>query len=340
MWHETNFEKSMKARVISDFSQPEAEKICADYIHAKSYLCSHIYSNIKATEPNLTDHGEDHIANVLNNASDLLGTDIEKLTGIELYALGISILFHDVGNLHGRDRHNRKIHKIFTTSRAENLEFTQEFKVVNAIAGAHCGKTADGSSTDTISEVAEMLVLQKKDIRAQRLAAVLRLADELAEGSQRTSDYLLENKMYDNSSKVFHAYAQGTDVAIMRERGLISLIYNIHLTKNNNELFVADDIPLKDYLSTIYNRISKLDSERRYCRYYCEWLDPFKQVNVDIDFLYNNTPLDNDLGTIHVTLTDLSNPTSDPSIVTSINPNCEIDSLVGRVHFAVEALND
>jgi hypothetical protein len=47
---------------------------------------------------------------------------------------------------------------------------------------------------------------------------------------------------------------------------------------------------LKEFLTFVFNRIAKLDEERRYARFYCRALAPFKQTDVAINF-YNGSAL-------------------------------------------------
>jgi metal-dependent HD superfamily phosphatase/phosphodiesterase len=94
------------------------------YDLAKSILKKDILPWIRTSEPNLTDHGPDHIENVLNNAYKLIEPTINHLLScdvtidkpifshLDLYFLCQAILFHDVGNLFGRNKHNQTAYKV------------------------------------------------------------------------------------------------------------------------------------------------------------------------------------------------------------------------------------
>ena len=67
---------------------------------------------------------------------------------------------------------------------------------------AHTGKAQDGSC-DTLKEVAELDHLANRPVRLRELAAILRFADELAEGPQRTSEFMQVEDLYESESKNF-----------------------------------------------------------------------------------------------------------------------------------------
>ena len=80
---------------------------------ARTALLDNILDEIRRQEPCLTDHGPEHVSDVLTKASQLLQDSPDYFSAIELYVLGLGILFHDVGNLEGRLEHNRRIAKYY-----------------------------------------------------------------------------------------------------------------------------------------------------------------------------------------------------------------------------------
>ena len=58
----------------------------------------------------LTDHGVEHVKMVIQNAGKLVGDmQYKRLNGYEIYLLLLAIHFHDVGNVCGRQEHEKKI---------------------------------------------------------------------------------------------------------------------------------------------------------------------------------------------------------------------------------------
>lgn len=295
MWEETRIEKYLRERLRAYYNEQEAEFFFSLYTDAKYYLCDHIYSQIPSKEPDLTDHTEKHIANVLKNAWKLVSDKEEcniEFNEIEILLLCVSILFHDVGNIHGRTDHNSKIAEIYNAARSSKLDkCKQERLLVQKIVKAHCGKSKKGNK-DTLLEVQESSHLFDRPIRLRELAAILRFADELAEGPQRTSQYMIDRKMIKNDSLIFHIYASITEVTIDKGDNRVILNYNID--------YPTKDISLSDLLRFVYMRILKMDMERRYCKYYAPTLSSFLRTEASINFTINGSLCDFDLPKINL----------------------------------------
>lgn len=290
MWTETKIEQILEKKLRICYDKQDADFYFSLYVDAKSYLCDNIYSQIPSQEPDLTDHTEKHIINVLNNAWKLVSDKEEKdcgLNEIELLLLCVSILFHDVGNIHGRDNHNKNIAGIYNAARSSKLsKCQQERQLVLKIVKAHCGKSKKGDK-DTLLDIQESSHLFDKPIRARELAAILRFADELAEGPQRTSQYIIEKELIQKCSLLYHLYASITQVVVDKGDGRVVLTYNI-------------DYPIKGFLLSellkfVYMRILKMDTERRYCKYYAPTLSTIKRTEASINFTIDGDLCDFDI---------------------------------------------
>ena len=143
-----------------------------------------------------------------------------------MYCLGMLILFHDVGNVFGREDHRNKVAEVFDQIRGDEPSLLHEKTLIVRATRAHTGTAQDGSR-DTLKEVDEDEHLEGRRIRLRELAAVLRFADELAEGPQRTSDFMQRMQLYEPKSKKFHEYASSTNILIDRRNGRIILTYEI-----------------------------------------------------------------------------------------------------------------
>jgi hypothetical protein len=294
MWNTIAFEKKLKEQLILQFGQEQGEEWFTQYIAARNTLIAdNFFTEIKGKEPDLTDHSERHISNVLTNVDKLLGDDFNKLTGIELYCLSMVVLFHDVGNIEGREGHNLEIADVYNYVRKKEPRFNHERAVVIKAAQAHCGKAKDGSK-DTLKDLEEVSNLGGEKIALRNIAAILRLADELAEGNQRTSNFMIERHKYNADSHVFHKYAQMTQVFIDRVGERISMTYNIDIDGQSTRE------GLKEVLEFIYNRVIKLDEERRYTKYYCDLLVPFKKTSIQLNFSKDGIPVNLDFAKIEI----------------------------------------
>lgn len=290
IWQERKIENFTEERLKEELDDAQAKGRFAHYATARENLLVDLLSEIKAMQPDLTDHSALHIKDVLDNAFELLGPDIEKLNSMELYCLIMAIIFHDVGNFFDREKHRKLISQIYDRARPSKggNDEAEEKAIILSICEAHCGKHADGSNINTLEEVIDHGKLERTMIRPNILAPILRLADELAEGEQRTSYFMIKQDGYAEESMIYHKYANSTKVDIDRGAGRICLTYNIklNLTGNSSDPGIISLEELGDFLPFIYGRATKLNQERQYAKHYCELLDPFKRTTVTINFSY------------------------------------------------------
>ena len=283
MWNTRKFEDLMLSRLKTQLDDQKGEETYAVYQTTRTRLIDNVLAEFKGADSQLSDHGPRHIENVLDNAYFLLSDSaLNYLTGIEAYLLGIIILFHDVGNLYGRMNHHKKVAEIFDWARGTGPSVRREKALVLAAIKAHTGKASDGTY-DTLKDVGPQDHLGSARVRLQELAAILRFADELAEGVQRTSEFMLEKGLYSGDSQIYHEYASITNVFIDRGNERVLITYEIALTPAT-----PNDSAWKQRLATlldfIYKRAIKLDQERRYARYYSEVLGQFKATWVKLNF--------------------------------------------------------
>ena len=246
-------------------------------------------------EPDLTDHGPDHVRNVLKNVSDLLKGDPRYFKAIELYLLGLGVLFHDVGNLKGRSEHNKRIAHFYDFVR-KGAQFAHEKSLVVQISQAHSGKTRTGSR-NTLVDVPQSSHLDGEPVRTREIAAIIRFADELAEGPQRTSQYLRGTGGYALESVSYHDYASATNMCIDCGGGRIAVTYQFEVSLQTELEKELERI--KGLLNFTYGRLGKMDLERRYARFHCvKPLLPFREISVRLDIQVDGEFLDLGLETI------------------------------------------
>jgi len=324
---QTGLEKMLVEKLKNDegLTNESRTQLLTHYFSAKGYLKRNIYGDIKGVEKDLTDHSERHIINVQNNAANLIGEEgLNRYNSVELYFLALSILFHDVGNINGRENHNKKVTDIYNKIRNNESYFNQERRLILKAVGAHCGKSSKGDR-DTLNELEEKSDLHEQSLRLRELASVLRFADELAEGPQRTSDYMLEKGKIEEHSRIYHEYAQITRPFIDRGGSRISVSYDIDRKRCND---------LGKLLAFTYKRILKLDLERRYCKYYAPILEAFKRTDVTYNFNSDGNPLELDLDLITLedkyTYTDVNENEIDQ--FQKRFPKYTIDSLLNKIN--------
>jgi hypothetical protein len=254
-----------------------------------------------------------------------------------LYCLGLAILFHDVGNIRGREHHahSHRIAEVYDEIQQGANHNSQEKGIVIRVASAHTGTARDGSR-DTLRDFDPdpVCALQGRRVRIQEVAAVLRLADELAEGPQRTVEYMRHINAYPPEAALYHDYASVTDIEIDPGNGRISIRYNIPASCPPHS--IRDNLPrLKQVLAFILARLEKLDQERKYARYYCSVLDPIKAVRAVFDFWVDGHLLKTDLEPLE--LDDKVIPGDGCKPIALINPAYDSSALLKTVQRAAAA---
>jgi hypothetical protein len=284
MWNKTSYERYMDKRLTADLGSEKAETITARFVSARDKVLREI-RQIAAVEPSLSDHGPDHIANVLENVYELIATvpATHPLSGMNLYILGIVVLFHDTGNLRGREGHHLNIADIFDWARGIEPETRREKTLVLTAVRAHTGQTAAGG-WNTLQDVPVSDHVNGCLVQLRDIAALLRFADELSEGPQRTSEFFRTHIGYNPNAQIFHRYASCTHPSVDRGNERICLTYEIQLSEFPTSVPMEQHAALTDFLTFVFHRIAKLDEERRYARFYCPILAAFKQTDIAINF--------------------------------------------------------
>jgi len=164
-------------------------------------------------------------------------------------------------------------------------------------------------------------------IKLRELASILRFADELSEGPQRTSHYLNSKSKIAEDAQIYHEYASITNIFVDKGNNRIAITYNIDYTSSER---------IEELLEFTYRRILKLDAERRYCKYYAPILDKLKKTDAQINFTINGDICDLDLPKIELgdkyNLIDDGNDTNIVDHFIKNNP-------VFNIHNIVEKLN-
>lgn len=290
-WITTKYEEAAKAYFIKEFGQEHGCGLYSDYEHIRNELVSdNFFTEIKINAPNLSDHSDKHIQDVQDRTIRLIVNFEEScLSGMDVYCLSLMILFHDVGNIYGRDGHDSiaKISEVYNKYRTNHEIHGDERRQVVFGASAHSGKSSKGCK-DTLKYLTEGSIKNEK-INLPEIAAILRFADELSEGKHRTCSFLRDKDMYDETSKIFHKYASITEILVDRAIGRIAITYSINIT---NEFDEVEQKEIKELIKFTLYRAIKLDQERRYTKYYSSTLQSFKYVTVSYNFEKDYIPLD------------------------------------------------
>jgi len=329
VWNTREIEDITKQMLIEERGGAGGDEKFGLYTTARKHLIEEILPEIKRILPEHTDHGIPHIENVLDNARKLLGDDVKNLDGTNLYCLILSILFHDVGNIFGRRKHQHNVEEIYKFVRPGIMWKPDENKIISEVAAAHCGEATDGTK-NTLKEIPESGHMDGQPVKLREIAAILRFADELAEGPQRTSRFMQKQHKYRASNKIFHEYAQATNICIDRGNERIVATYSILFEiGRNGKLTKKNEKSILNLLAFIYKRIIKLNQERQYARHYCNLLSPFKKTSVAFNFYADRKLLNLDLD--EVELTDLVVPEDTQKQFTEYNSEYELNNIIKKI---------
>ncbi len=296
-WIETKFEKEMKKYFCDELGVTSGEAFFIQYSSIRDNMYDdNFFGQIKGSEPDLSDHSERHIQDVFETAYKLISDEeFRSLSVYEIYCLALMILFHDVGNIYGRTGHDsvNKIADVYNKYRPNISRYREEKRLISLGSSAHSGDSKSGSK-DTLIEVNDGSLNGNK-IRLAELAAILRFADECAEGKQRTCSFLIEKNLLGQESEIFHKYAEITDIEIDKKLNRISITYHIDIPSDFNRKAQKE---FKDLMRFTFNRVVKLDVERRYTKYYSAILKPFNYVTAQYNFSVNEIPIVLNLGKV------------------------------------------
>jgi hypothetical protein len=211
----------------------------------------------------LTGHGPQHFEKVIKNASDLIKMGSVDLSSYEVFHLLCAIQIHDIGNIIGRENHNLNAIEVFTEFMPSN-EFLDsiENSIFHTIAEVHT--TEEGGDKDTITKLTQEEVNHNDvKIRQQLLAAILKLADELADDPERAFMYGVNNGLVKKGSHLHHVYCNSLTSTII-ENKQVTVSYKFEIDIANQEFeYGKTKIHLLDY---IFERGIKMHLERYYCQ--------------------------------------------------------------------------
>lgn len=252
------------------------------------YLNNNVHPHVTAAANaidggTLTDHGPEHIKAVIVRASELLAAQGD-LTPYEVYLLLVAIHLHDVGNLFGRDTHELNSEDVIKRLGLLMGEHQVEKNAIFQIAQAHGGSIA--GDKDKLSDLQSSEAVLGQPVRAQRIAAILRFADELADERSRAAGFLLQMSKINPTSEIYHKYAHSLQsVMVDAKGGAVSLHFDMPVDdacrtfgKGDKQAYLLDEI---------YERTMKAHRERMYCMRFLRPQVAIERIDVQIK-VYGN----------------------------------------------------
>ena len=204
-------------------------------------------------------------------------------SGYEIYFLLCAITVHDIGNIFGRIGHEKKIAEILDSKCIDIIPDSIERRIISRIAGVHGGKIH--GSSDTISILKEINIVNNFEIKEQVLASILRFADELADDVTRVDYSALDNGIVGDASLIYHVYSKSLHTVALQKNGItnayeVFLAYQFDLEEATTQFGKGGQ---KRYLvDEIYARTIKMEKERRYCIRYLRPYCSLERIKVEI----------------------------------------------------------
>ena len=227
----------------------------------------------------LNDHGASHVAMVISRASILLGKNLSKLTGYEAFILLLAIHFHDVGNVYGREGHEKRIASAISKCKLPDFLDAAVIRSVIRIAAAHGGRTMDNSK-DTIAELEAEIDLSGVKIRPALLASIVRFADEIADDNTRVSAFASQTDAIPEKNAIYHRYSAVLQPVAISEN---DLHFQFGITLDDvAKLYDKNDTKVLLYDEILY-RMRKCYCELIYCSRYAEGLlSGYRAIRVEV----------------------------------------------------------
>ncbi|MCW3490232.1 HD domain-containing protein [Dethiobacter alkaliphilus] len=243
------------------------------------------YGSVLNGEGFLTDHGQEHVAMVIQRAGLILGAKVEKLLGYEIFLLLLAIHFHDVGNIYGREKHEERIFEVMEKLGQRLPLDTPSKRLVAKIAMAHGGEY--NGCKDTVSNLLESEYLQGIAIRTALLASILRFADEIADDHTRSSRFMHEQGIIPAMNKLYHDYSACLQPAAIEGSTLIlkyDIPYNLAVRQSTKESSSSQNGLCHVYLyDEILNRLKKCLCELDYCQKYSQGFIGITSIRAEIE---------------------------------------------------------
>lgn len=247
----------------------------------KQFMDDEVHKEVKSMTTRLdntiylNDHSSTHVQMVMNKVSSIL-SDCTYLSAYECFILLVAIEIHDAGHIYnGRDGHEKHGRNLLEKLGVSTIEK----RIIGDIAKSHSGKN------DPIGSLERKTSISGHDVHNRELAAFLRFADEMADENSRASNYLLENGLIPEESRLYHSFSASlyNFQPDREDRHTIQMNFSLSseqvcstFKKGDTEIYLLDEI---------YTRTLKTFQESLYYNRFVPFEYQFHTINVTIDFL-------------------------------------------------------
>jgi hypothetical protein len=233
----------------------------AIYTIAKSKLMSTFQERWCSHWPEGNDHGPAHINRVLDNLAALVGqepVETGELSQLDLFLTMMGVVAHDIGVISGRAHHANASANLIRQIAASNQYVFNDHTLDILVAAIVC-HSSTAKIEDECRHFAEKEPIAGQTVRPYKIAALVRIADELDEDSRRAPKQLVEMGTISKDSQPYWRFCQcirGIDLGSPRGEILISAHFNEEVLQG------AWDPPTKTFLQFFAEKVAKINLER------------------------------------------------------------------------------
>ena len=290
-----------------------AKKDCSDEYHGRasgylakfrdmeSHFFEHIHPQVDAgliadslksvadeELPNImTLHGSRHIRDVVES-TDKIALSIEKkpgatpLSSLEAYILLCAAHLHDAGNIGGRAGHPDRCGEIITKHRDLFYDTETRYNIYD-VARVHGGESKK-FGRDKFREITSDNFTSP---RLRLLAAILRMADELSENSERVPAELVARLEASPKSHLAYRYAQ----CFRRfDLQIDTLDIRLRVEPEQHEFVTAVDGETLGFFDHLEKKINVIEKEARYCAQYGRPDFDIRRIRFTVEFCVDRFP--------------------------------------------------
>lgn len=321
--HNNSIEKWLLSKTKSDF--PDSLDYATKYQEIVNLL-EPVHAQVNAgadftDKTTLTRHDKSHINRVITQISKLLGYAQADVTPFEAFHLLVAVQIHDIKNIEGRDGHENNAIEIFKDLKIQGLIDNRILKNIGFIASCHAGSfmREDRKEKDKIGYLLPQYMYQDQfQVRAQFLAALLRLADEYSDETVRAMEYLLKIKKVSKGSIIHQKHAESLrHVSIKADTGVVEFDYYLKI-EDAKEMFPKylkdiDSWEDKYLLDEIFERTVKSHYETVYCM---RFLRPSISINkIKVSIEVEKAKITDSMLTLHYEMIEKGYPNSTLNIL-------------------------
>ena len=235
----------------------------------------------------MTIHGSRHIRDVVESL-DKIGLSIEKKRGttrlspLEAYILLCAAHLHDAGNIGGRAGHPERSGEIIKEHPDLFYDTETRYNIFD-VARVHGGKNRK-FGRDTFREInSDNFTFP----RLRLLAAILRIADELSENSERVPAQLVARLAASPKSNLAYRYAQCFRRFELQND---TLDVQLRVYPEQHEFVTEVDGECLGFFDYLENKIDVIEKEARYCAQYGRPDFDIRRIRFTVEFFADKFP--------------------------------------------------